>query len=525
VEATKSITAFQATGLKRLVLYLLNYWPVLVLCSLAALVLLWGLGKASLDDWDEAIFAQISKEMVQSGNWLTLHWEYKPYFKKPPLLMWSTAIFYLLFGVNEFWARAASAFSGIGLIGVTYLIGKFVYGRRVGLFAAVILLSSYQFVRSARFGTTDVMLTLFIFLAVYAYLRLEQNNQRWWYVIGISCGLAVMTKGAAGLVAPGTIGLVLLLDRRLIATTRSKHSWLAILLAVVIVAPWHIAIYLEHRQAFINQYILSQAISRATRSLEEHTGTRYFYIDRLQKYFSPWFYLVPFALALTIKENIRGRSKSRIVLLLVIVVFGLYTAVRTKLRWYIMPLYPALSILTASMVVEAFLSHKTAAFGGLLVATLAAATVAPKDVVLLCGGIGIAVFCLFLAIRMPVYRPLVIVMSVFLIVAAAVGIQPIYRPGEAPVARLAKIAGSTHPNDREPLVVFSGLYRPTPLFYSDRPIQVAYTLEDLAGFTQDHQTKEIILAKKDVGPLSVEYETYVLAEVEPYVYALIKLRD
>ena len=149
---------------------------MLVLIVIAAFVFLWRLGAGNLEPWDEAIYAQVSKEVIHGGDWLTLHWQYQPWFEKPPLLLWTTAVLYRLFGVNEFWARAASAFSGIGLIVVTYLIGQRAYDKWVGLFAAVILLTSYHVVSFARFGTMDVMLTLFTYLAIYAYLRLKDGG-------------------------------------------------------------------------------------------------------------------------------------------------------------------------------------------------------------------------------------------------------------------------------------------------------------------------------------------------------------
>jgi len=90
------------------------------------------LGGGSLAAWDEAIYAQVSKEMVQGGDWLTPHWEYTVWFEKPPLFMWITALFYRLFGVSEFWTRMPSALSGVALVGVTYLIGKSTDDRRVG---------------------------------------------------------------------------------------------------------------------------------------------------------------------------------------------------------------------------------------------------------------------------------------------------------------------------------------------------------------------------------------------------------
>ncbi|MEO1447748.1 MAG: glycosyltransferase family 39 protein, partial [Cyanobacteria bacterium J06635_11] len=94
---------------------------------IAFTMLFWRLGAESLNDWDEAIYAQVAKEIVNSGDWLTLHWGYEVWFHKPPLFMWVTATFFKLFEVNEFWARVPSALSGFGLVGCTYLIACKLY--------------------------------------------------------------------------------------------------------------------------------------------------------------------------------------------------------------------------------------------------------------------------------------------------------------------------------------------------------------------------------------------------------------
>ncbi|MGB3693923.1 MAG: glycosyltransferase family 39 protein [Spirulinaceae cyanobacterium] len=226
------------------------HWQIPVLLVLSAIVLLWKLGQGSLKDWDEAIYAQIAKEIVQSGDWLTLHWGYYPWFHKPPLFMWVTALFYRLFEVNEFWARAASAFSGISLVILTYLLGKLVYDKTAGFFAAIVLLTSYRFVGYSRFGTTDMMLALFVYLAVYAYLKLKDEQPKWWYLVWVACGLAFMTKGIASLVAPITIFLALLLEKKLISTIKTKHFWQGFILASILVLPWHLAVYFQHGQVF-----------------------------------------------------------------------------------------------------------------------------------------------------------------------------------------------------------------------------------------------------------------------------------
>src|ERR1051325_5322266 len=130
-----------------------NLLPVSLLSLIAACALLWKLGAGSLAAWDEAIYAQVSKEIALSGDWLTLRWEYQPWFEKPPLFMWMTALFYRLFGVSEFWARLPSALSGIALVVVTYSIGKLTGGRRVGLLAGGLFLTCHHFFSFPPFRT------------------------------------------------------------------------------------------------------------------------------------------------------------------------------------------------------------------------------------------------------------------------------------------------------------------------------------------------------------------------------------
>lgn len=531
MKGTKSPVPTQTIKPNQFILSRLNYWTVVMLGSLAALLFLWKLGQGSQDDWDEAIYAQVSKEIVQSGDWLTLHWEYKPWFHKPPLFMWSTAIFFKLFGVNEFWARAASAFSGIVLVIITYLIGKLVYDRSVGLLAAVVLLTSYQFVDRARFGTTDMMLTLFTFLAIYAYLSLEEENQKWWYMVWLSCALAFMVKGIGGLIAPMVIILSLLLDRNFLATLKSRHFWQGLLLAFILVAPWHIIMYIQHGQTFILEYLGYHILARATTPLEGNVGGPFFYVQILQKLFFPWFYLLPFAVALSIKENITHKSRSRILFITFFLVFGLYTLIKSKLEWYILPVYPVLAILIAFMVKQAFKTHQSVAFSGLLFGVVMVALVAPLKIVLIFVGLGLLVLLLYLVVKKQLpYQVVAVVMTVFFVLVGIKEIRPLYYKGETPIAQLARIAASTDTSNREPLIVayFSSgteLYSPTALFYSNRPIQLASNPKELANFTKDRQNKEIILAKKDIEPFLMDYEVNIMSEAQPLVYATIKPRN
>jgi 4-amino-4-deoxy-L-arabinose transferase-like glycosyltransferase len=523
MKATREMGIAQSTP-ERLAARLTAGWPLVLLCLGAGLLLLWKLGAASLDDWDEAIYAQVSKEMVQNHRWLTPYWEYKPFFEKPPLFMWATALLYELFGAGELWARAASALSGVGLLAITYLIGRRLYDKSVALVSAAILLTSFQFVASARFGTTDTMLTLFIYLAIYGALRLEGGSPRWWYVIWIACGFAVMTKSVSGLVAPAAIGLDLLLAGRLSTAVRPKAFWGGLLSALLIVAPWHLWMIALHGRAFVGEYVGHHVIARSLSALNEHAGTRLYYIDRLHKYFFPWVYLAPVALMLGIGESIKGGRRPRLLLILTLLVFVIYTISQTKLRWYVLPIYPALSLLTASMVLQAARSHESPAFSGLVLAALAFMLVAPPPVALALAGFALMATLFFTLTGSLPHKAAVMITLGFFLVAGLMRLGPLYQGGQTPVARLARVAGEAGREPSTPLIVYSGLFQPAALFYGGRQVQVAHTVEDLNDFAADRQAKEIIMAKAEIDSLTPVFDVQSIREDGPLVYATIRLR-
>lgn len=483
---------------------------LLVLVLIAAVVFLYDLGGRPLEDWDEAIYAQVSKEIVQSGDWLTLHWGFQNWFEKPPLLMWTTAIFYRLFGVTEFWSRAASAFSGIGVIALTYLLGKHLYSVRVGLFAGLILLTSYHFVSFSRFGTTDVMLTLFTYLAIYAFIRQQQQEQHeraqiCWYVACAACALAVLVKGAGGWIAPATIISALLFDWRRFDTLRTRHFWFGIILALIIVAPWHILMYFKHGQTFVAEYAGYHVLSRIATPLEGHAPGYLFYAGKLVDGFFPWCLLLPFAVISSVRENLRGESRSRLLLTLAALVFGVYTLVQSKLVWYIIPIYPALALLVAAFVAKIYLSLRQRR-------KLKFALAASGVLLLLIGGV-----YSFLLIRLT------------------------HHTSETSLAQIAKLAASHDAADREPLLLFSdteALTRPAAHFYSNRPLRQVYlTSEPRSPRARRYENPEIlssvvgaspvrvILNRADAEKLSAEYELKIEAAADPFIYAFIKRRN
>src|SRR5687768_2406713 len=217
-----------------------NHWDALIfvfLSSVAAAAFLIFLNYGALH-YDEAIYAQVAKEAADDNHWITLYWNGRPWLHKPPAYFWTTAILFKIFGASEFWARAPSAFAGAGCVGLSYLIARHLYGRTPAILSAVILITTPLFVVTARSGMTDVFMTAFMLFAVYAYL-LSGQNSRYWILVGVACGFAVLTKGAAGVLAAAIIGSAQLVDCRC-REVRYKHFWIGVAAIVSLAVSWHL---------------------------------------------------------------------------------------------------------------------------------------------------------------------------------------------------------------------------------------------------------------------------------------------
>src|ERR1041384_1662533 len=130
----------------------------LALAAVAASILLPGLGRESLANWDEAIYGVIARNLL-SRPALTLYYAGQPWFGKPPFLLWLRAASSSLFGVTEFALRLPVAFFGISAIVLQYFAGRRLSGRLAGILAAIFLLGVPQFVAYSRLAMMDVPLT------------------------------------------------------------------------------------------------------------------------------------------------------------------------------------------------------------------------------------------------------------------------------------------------------------------------------------------------------------------------------
>jgi hypothetical protein len=326
--------------------FIRHYWEVLLLLALAAVVLLPGLGSHPLVSWDEAIYAEISKEFLVLSSWLAPHWNYQLWMEKPPLFFWVTAIFFKVFGISEFWARAASAFSGIGVVVVIYFCGKELKDSRLGWIAAFLLLTIRGFLQMGRSGKTDMMLTLWMFVGLYGVLLLTNGRRSGWYLFWCGSALAVMTKSAA--VAPVFLTLAaLVIARRNLLGAASKQFFLGLALFVLIVAPWHIYMFIHFGDAFMDQYLGRHVLERSISPLEDNHESIFYYPILLLKWAFPWILIVPIGYWFAFRQKTLN-----VFHYFALIIFLFYTLVQTKVAHYVEPIYPALAIVAAAPIYQ-----------------------------------------------------------------------------------------------------------------------------------------------------------------------------
>ncbi len=306
----------------------------------AAVALLPLLGKRSLAEWDEAIYAGVSREMLQTG-WLVPHWNNQIWLEKPPLLLWITATFFRLFAINEFWARADSAFSGIAIVALLH--GWL--GRRKDLFTAwlstLLLLGTFGFLHVCHVGEMDVLLSLACCVALAGLVQVTERKRRGWLLFWTGFALALMTKGAAGAVLPVTAFALALLQRWR-RNQFGRPFLVGLLLFLLLTLPWHLAMLHLHRAEFLHQYLGLSVLARSTQQIEGHVTPAWFYLKVLLVSAPPFVLLYPFALVYALR-----RPDLQPWAVFALVVLMLFTTAQTRLPHYIAPAYPALSLVTA----------------------------------------------------------------------------------------------------------------------------------------------------------------------------------
>lgn len=330
-------------------------WLALLLLG-TALLSFWSLGSLPLVDVDEPVYGQVGKEMASAGlvGWLTPHYGGLPWFDKPPLFYWLTALSMRLFGVSEFAARFPSALLAVALVAVTYALARRAYPQtpRAALWAGFALATSVQFFLLARAAVTDMTLALTLTSALPAlYAWTLTGRGRWIALAGVMTGLAALTKGPVALVLIGVQTIAYLCLTRQTKRLLSPALWGGFALCLVVALPWFLAMIHLHGKLFIAGFLEANNVTRYLQAEHKETSPVWFFLPVLLGGFFPWSLALPGALILAWRqgrEAWRARLADNPALFLgvwVALVFVFFSASQSKLITYIFPLYPAAAVL------------------------------------------------------------------------------------------------------------------------------------------------------------------------------------
>ena len=159
---------------------------------------------------DESRYAEIPREMLQRGDWITPRLQGEPYLEKPPLLYWVTAASFRLFGVHDWAARLPPALAVHGSVLLLYFFGRRFLGERAAFRGALMLSLAPGFVSIGRLLLIDGVLTFCTTLALFAAFEAVRGGRlrwSWWLLSAAACGLGVLGKGpvAVALLVPPLI--------------------------------------------------------------------------------------------------------------------------------------------------------------------------------------------------------------------------------------------------------------------------------------------------------------------------------
>jgi 4-amino-4-deoxy-L-arabinose transferase-like glycosyltransferase len=317
--------------------------PTLLLLSILTFFV--GLGRPAITDSDEGYYAEASREMVESGDWLTPHFNYEDRWQKPVLYYWLTSALYVVTGPTEWSARAWSALSGVGLVLLTWLAaGRLTRRDDAAFLAGAIVATCYGYFTMARLALPDLPLTFFITLAIWASL------ERRWALAGLAAGLGFLMKGPVGIVIPAIV---------LLPIWWRQRSWPSMgdvlragLVAIVIGWPWYLAMIATHGWAYVESFFVGDNLERFATTRYNDPRSLLFYVPIIVGGLVPWaMYLLVLPWRRT-ADVLRRRATLTLeewqLVIWAAAPFIFYTLSIGKQPRYVLPVLPPLAILLAA---------------------------------------------------------------------------------------------------------------------------------------------------------------------------------
>lgn len=308
---------------------------------------------------DEGRYAEIPREMVVSGDWVTPHLNDLKYFEKPPLQYWATATAYTVFGEHQWTSRLWTGLTGFAGILLVWFAGLRLFGREAASYAMLLLSSSLLYVLMGHINTLDMGVTFFLTLGIVGLLlgqsEYDISRQRNWMLLAwAGLALAVLSKGLMGLILPGAALFIYCVAQRDFSVLKRMHWVAGLTVFLLITAPWFYLV-MKANPEFFGKFFIYEHYTRFT-------------TKELGRY-QPWYYFVPVLLAGmlpwtvlmidTMLRTWRGSSQfgnafnaERFLLIWALFIYVFFTVSGSKLPSYLLPMFPALALLMGKRIAE-----------------------------------------------------------------------------------------------------------------------------------------------------------------------------
>lgn len=329
---------------------------LLLLLALTLLLTFLQFGKTPFFEPDEGRYAEIPREMLATGDFVTPHLNGVLYFEKPPLLYWLVAASMALLGENEWAARLPGMLATAGMVLMAAAFAGRRWGTRTGLLAGLVTGSSVLVLALARIVITDPILSFLLTAAVFSFAAFQEAEQegngrlarRTLYGLHVACALAVLAKGLIGIVLPG--GAILLFIAvsgrwRLLPRLFSPGPLLVFLLIAV---PWHVEVA-RRNPDFLDFYFGDQQFRRYFTNVHRRKGSPFYFVGVLLAGFLPWTgFFGRFRETFPARRSaFRERATESFLWIWALLVFLFFTVSQSKLIPYVEPIWASLGVLLA----------------------------------------------------------------------------------------------------------------------------------------------------------------------------------
>jgi 4-amino-4-deoxy-L-arabinose transferase-like glycosyltransferase len=471
---------------------LLRTHAVAIFLGICAFVLIfWGVGDGHLNNWDEAWYAAVSRQMARTGDFITPVWNTKPFFEKPPMYYWISAVAYKVLGETTLSARFFSALGTATSVILVYILGFLLFDRLTGILSMITLISTVGFLYRGRTGNMDGFLTAPLLLSMGAFVCLIKTKRKklWFGIATISILVAALTKGAIAFVFP-ILGCLLGSCRGFSPKNTHKGTpfWgplrlrhpcvianisgyaFATGIAFFIFILWFLSYRCMFGSQFVSQFF-SQQTEKIAPSASVTSGFSFEYLIYLKSGLRLWFLL--FIPSFILSWGVWRKNKAFLFLLYVTLFFVFLSFSANKSDWYLMTFYPVYALIIGSVAVWAWQKYVK--------------KISP--VVLIVGFIALAGY------QLVIYRTLYM--------------PPDVAEGEAKVALAARdIVPKNLP------IYLTHYYFPTTIYYSEHLVYAVFS---------DHEEGNAwwIRPKTEWSTIAKEKEVYVIANTDQ----LTDLRD